>query len=382
MKSFPGRKTVAALLFVLLAGCRAADPAPSEIAQLQLVAGGLKAPLYVSAPPSDPRVFIVEQPGRIRIVKNGSLLAAPFLDITDRVSYGGERGLFSVAFHPLYAKNGLFYVDYTDKNGDTHVERYSVTKEPDVADPSSATLLLKIEQPYANHNGGLVVFGPDGMLYIGMGDGGSGGDPKGNGQNKESLLGKMLRIDVDHGNPYATPADNPYAKDPRARPEIWAIGLRNPWRYAFDSTDGLLYVADVGQNKWEEIDVVSAKQAGLNYGWNTMEANHCFKSAQCSSNGLVTPALEYDHSQGCSITGGLVYRGKDIPALQGHYFYGDYCLGWIRSFKYADGKITQKNQWDFGMANNIMSFGEDAQHEMYVCFQNGKVYKLVPKAHQ
>lgn len=347
--------------------------------QLQLFADGLKAPLYVTAPPADPRVFIVEQPGRIRIVKNSRLLPTPFLDLTDRVSFGGERGLFSVAFHPQYAKNGLFYVNYTDKKGDTHIERYTVSEDPDAADPASAKLILKIDQPYANHNGGLNLFGPDGMLYVGTGDGGSGGDPHGNGQNGKTLLGKMLRLDVDHGDPYAIPADNPFVKGPKRLPEIWAIGLRNPWRFAFDPVGGLLYVADVGQNKWEEIDIVPLKQGGLNYGWNIMEGNHCYKSLVCSSKGQVIAELEYGHSDGCSITGGFVYHGKAIPSLVGHYFYADYCLGWIRSFKYTRGKITEKKEWDFGVPNNVMSFGEDSQHELYVCYQNGKVYKLVSK---
>lgn len=366
---------------MLLASCSAGQPAPEGTAvRLELFAGGLTHPLYVTAPDSDPRVFIVEQPGRIRIVKNKELLATPFLDITDRVSYGGERGLFSVAFHPQYAKNGVFYVDYTDKKGDTHIERYSVSKDPDVADPASAKLILKILQPYANHNGGLVVFGPDGMLYIGMGDGGSGGDPKGNGQNKTTLLGKMLRLNVDHEEGYSIPEDNPFLHERESRPEIWALGLRNPWRFAFDREAGLLYIADVGQNKWEEVDVVPAKQGGLNLGWNRMEGNHCFKpSFLCNLNGAVLPAIEYDHTEGCSIIGGYVYRGKAIPALAGHYFYADYCLSWIRSFKYIDGKITDKRQYDLGVSNNVLSFGEDSQRDLYICYENGKVYKLVPK---
>ena len=215
-------------------------------------------PLYVSAPAGDPRIFIVEQPGQIRIVKNGQLMQKPFLDIADRVSFGGERGLFSVAFHPQYSKNGFFFVDYTDKEGNTCIDRYSVTQDADAADPASMKLILKIDQPYANHNGGHIQFGPDGMLYIGMGDGGSAGDPKGNGQDRSTLLGDLLRIDVDHGDPYAIPGDNPFINQKNLRGEIWASGLRNPWRFAFDWTDKLIYIADVGQNRYEEVDVAPA----------------------------------------------------------------------------------------------------------------------------
>lgn len=377
---FGSRCLLFLLLLTLPASSVSGQSTPdASAARLELFAGGLTHPLYVTAPDSDSRVFVVEQPGRIRIVKDKELLATPFLDITERVSYGGERGLFSVAFHPQYSKNGVFYVDYTDKKGDTHIERYNVTKNADVADPASAQLILKIVQPYANHNGGLLVFGPDGMLYVGMGDGGSGGDPRANGQNKTTLLGKMLRLNVDHKDGYSIPEDNPFLHERGARPEIWALGLRNPWRFAFDREAGLLYVADVGQNKWEEVDILPSKQGGLNLGWNRMEGAHCYKPAECDSEGLVTPAIEYGHQEGCSIIGGFVYRGKAIPALVGTYFYADYCLGWIRSFRFTDGKITNKQQYDFGVSSNVLSFGEDSQHELYVCYENGKVYKLVPK---
>ena len=354
-----------------------ADPGTGVV--LKLIAEKLEAPLYVTAPVNDSRVFIVEQPGRIRIVKGGTLLPRPFLDIADRVKYGGERGLLSLAFHPKYKENGFFYVNYTERDhGDTHVERYSVTADGDVADPASAKLILKIEQPYANHNGGHIQFGPDGMLYIAMGDGGSGGDPQGNAQNRANLLGDLLRIDVDHGNPYAIPEDNPFVHENGMRGEIWAWGLRNPWRFAFDRQSGLLYIADVGQNLYEEIDIAPASSAGLNYGWNVLEGKHCYSSRICSSEAMVVPALEYNHTQGCSITGGYVYRGKALPSLSGRYFYADYCLGWIRSIQYENGAIRERKDWNLGVQSNVLSFGEDAAGELYICFSNGKVYKFSP----
>jgi glucose/arabinose dehydrogenase len=238
--------------------------------------------------------------------------------------------------------------------------------------------MLHIGQPYANHNGGHVLFGPDGMLYVGMGDGGSGGDPHGNGQDRGTLLGKLLRIDVDRGEPYAIPRDNPFGAGRRGgRPEIWAWGLRNPWRFAFDRETGLLYIADVGQSRWEEIHVAAASQPGFNYGWNIMEGAHCYRSRTCDRSGLVMPAHEYDHSQGCSITGGFVYRGRGVPGLVGHYVYSDYCNGWIRSFRYVDGVAREHRDWDVSGIGNVTSFGEDGRGEMYVLSTNGRVYRVV-----
>src|SRR6266550_6078214 len=260
------------------------------------VAAGLSAPLYLTSPPGDSRLFVVEQAGRIRIVKSGTLLTKPFLDIASRVSSGGERGLLSVAFHPSYRTNGFFFVNFTDLAGNTRVERFTVSADPDVADPATSKLILTVVQPFANHNGGLNVFGPDGMLYIGLGDGGSGGDPFGNAQSRGTLLGKILRIDVDHGDPYNIPSGNPFVGQQGARGEIWALGLRNPWRFAFDRTSGLLYVADVGQDRFEEVDVVATSRAGVNYGWNTMEGATCFLAATCNQDGLEPPVLVYGHS--------------------------------------------------------------------------------------
>jgi len=355
-------------------------PLPGETGtlELQLVASGLSSPLYLTTPAGDPRLFIVEQEGRIRIVKNGQLPATPFLDITGSVGAGGERGLLSVAFHPSYATNGYFYVDYTDNNGDTRIERYTVGPNPDIADVASAKLILFIAQPYSNHNGGLVTFGPDGMLYIGMGDGGSGGDPQNRAQNPDSLLGKLLRIDVDHGDPYAIPAGNPFATSGGA-PEIWALGLRNPWRFAFDRAAGLLYIADVGQDLWEEVSVAPAGQGGLNYGWRIMEGLHCFNPTSCSSTGLVQPVVEYSHANGCSITGGFVYRGTRAPSLVGQYFYSDYCSGWMRSFSYANGAVTGQTSWSLNVSlGNVLSFGEDSAGELYVLSAGGGVYRIAP----
>ncbi len=352
-------------------------PPGAEQVQLQEVMSGLENPLHLAAPASDPRLFVVEQPGRIRIFADGQLLSTPFLDLTDRVRSGGERGLLSVAFHPDYASNGFFYVNYTDQNGDTRVERYSASGDRNRADPESAKLILGVGQPFSNHNGGLIVFGPDGMLYIGMGDGGSGGDPQGHGQNLGTLLGAMLRLDVDGGEPYAVPHDNPFVGETGARPEIWAYGLRNPWRFAFDHEADLLYVADVGQNRLEEINLVPAGSAGLNYGWNIMEGSDCFGGGSCNRDGLVLPVLEYEHSDGCSVTGGLVYRGQAIPSLAGTYFYADYCEGWVRSFRHLDGEPTEPREWEFGDLGNILSFGEDAEGELYVLSANGRVYRMV-----
>jgi glucose/arabinose dehydrogenase len=370
--------TLCALVLLACLGKARSDSGVDLAATLRLqpIASGLDSPLYLTAPAGDPRLFIVEQPGRIRIVGDGQLVARPFLDIVGRVSSGGERGLLSVAFHPQYASNGFFYVNYTDRNGDTRIERYSVTADPNVADPASGKLLLSIKQPFSNHNGGLNLFGPDGMLYIGMGDGGSGGDPMGNGQNRNTLLGKLLRIDVDGGDPYAIPPDNPFAGQNGARQEIWALGLRNPWRFSFDREANLLYVADVGQNRWEEVDVVPAGAGGLNYGWNRMEGTYCYGTPTCDQTGLVLPVLEYSHDQGCSVTGGYVYRGKSIPSILGQYFYADYCEGWVRSFKYANGAATEPREWAVGAVGNILSFGEDAAGELYLLAGNGRVYRI------
>lgn len=355
-------------------------PAGDVDIRLQQVAEGLQSPIFLTAPANDARLFIVEQPGRIRIVQNGNLLPAPFLDITSRVSAGGERGLLSMAFHPQYASNRTFFVNYTDTRGDTRIERYQAGADPNRADPASAELVLTVAQPFSNHNGGLVAFGPDGKLYVGMGDGGGGGDPQETGQDPAHLLGKMLRIDVDAARPYAIPADNPFVGQAGRRPEIWAMGLRNPWRFSWDRTASLLYLADVGQNRLEEINVVPAGQGGVNYGWDVMEGSDCVEpSTGCPRTGLTVPVAEYTHSDGCSVTGGYVYRGQDIAALRGHYFYADYCEGWIRSFRYASGAAADARSWNVEKVGSISSFGEDARGELYVISHGGRVFRIVAR---
>lgn len=347
---------------------------------LRQVAAGLSNPLFLTAPAGDPRLFIVEQPGRIRVVKQGTLLAAPFLDLTGKIAAGGEQGLLSLAFDPHYADNGYFYVYFNDTQGDIAVERYSVMPgNADLADPASVLRILSIAHPtFSNHNGGLLAFGPDGYLYAGIGDGGSGGDPSGNAQNLARLLGKLLRIDVSKSSaarPYAIPPGNPFAGQAGRMAEIWAYGLRNPWRYAIDGDT--LYIADVGQSQREEINAAPLAQGGLNYGWNIMEGNTCYKDAGCSPAGLTAPILDYDHSQGCSVTGGYVYRGNAIPELRGHYFYSDFCGGWLRSLRYQNGQTSDQRSWPVGNVGPVLSFGVDAQQELYLLSsEGGKVYRL------
>jgi glucose/arabinose dehydrogenase len=369
----------------LLAACGGnptEPPAATDSVRLVQVATGLDFPLFLTAPPGDnARLFIVEKTGKIRIVKSGSVLSTPFLDLSARVSDADEQGLLGLAFHPQYAVNGRFVVDYTDPNGDTHVSAFRVSANPDVADPASEQVLLAIDQPFDNHNGGMVVFGPDGKLYIGMGDGGSAGDPQGNGQNKGVLLGKILRVDVSGAGVLSVPADNPFVGQAGARPEIWSYGLRNPWRFSFDRAQGDLYIADVGQNAREEVDVAtSAAQfgKGLNFGWNVMEGVACYSpSSGCPRSGLTLPVLDYDHSNGCSITGGYVYRGSAAPGLRGLYFYSDYCSGWVRSFRLQGTAAADQRDWPaLRPGGQVTSFGEDAQGELYIMIQSGKVFRI------
>ena len=349
---------------------------------LQLLASGLSQPLYVTAPPGDTaRLFVVLQTGQMRIIRHDTLLPAPFLDVTALVSCCGEQGLLSMAFHPNYAQNGFFFIDYTDVNGDTRVARYRVSANPDSADGASATAILSQAQPFANHNGGLLLFGPDGCLYVGLGDGGSGGDPQGNGQNLGTLLGKILRIDVNGSLPYAIPAGNPFAGTAGARPEIWAYGLRNPWRFAFDRQTGDLYIADVGQNLHEEVDFQpAASRGGENYGWNVMEGLFCYNASTCTQTGLTLPVLDYAHDQGCAIVGGYVYRGTRLRILAGSYLYSDNCTGFVRSLRVANGQVTEQHDWSILLqaGQGVTSFGEDARGELYITTGSGSVYRIVP----
>jgi len=352
---------------------------------LRFVANGFSAPLYLTQPPGDTtRLFVVEQGGRIRVILNGTLAATPFLDISSLVLFSGERGLLSMAFHPNYANNHQFFVDYTDLSGTIQVVRYTAAT-PDAVDPGSAQAILSIAHPtYANHNGGLVKFGPDGYLYIGVGDGGgtaTTADPTGNGQRTDTLLGKILRIDVNSGSPYVVPANNPFVGLPPAKPEIWAYGLRNPWRFSFDRVTGDLYIADVGEASREEVDVQAATSpGGRNYGWSIMEGFACYNAATCSQTGLVLPVLDYDHTQGCSITGGYVYRGSQLPILTGQYFYGDFCRGWVRSFRYVNNSVVDQHDYltQFGNQGHITSFGEDLRGELYIVYNEGFIYRIAP----
>lgn len=382
------RRTVLACLVIAL--LQAAAPAeaqekpttPWPKIALVRAAGPFANPVHIAgARDGSGRLFVVEQRGRILVLKNGAALSAPFLDIKDRVRAGGERGLLSVAFPPDFSGRRRFYVDYTDRNGDTVIARFGVGSSPDAADPNSETILLKIEQPYANHNGGQILFGRDGFLYIGMGDGGSAGDPKNNAQNPASLLGKMLRLDVEGtAAPYGIPSDNPFVNKPRYRPEVWATGLRNPWRFSFDSATGDMYIADVGQDRWEEIHVQPASsRGGENYGWKVLEGSHCYGASECRREGLVAPVAEYDHSQGCSVTGGFVYRGKAHPGLVGIYLYGDYCSGKIWGLRREGDAWRSHLLADSGMA--ISSFGEDDSGELYVAEHGaGVIYRIeVPR---
>jgi len=352
-----------------------ASESQSHSVKLVQVGGRFRNPVHLASPPGDPRLFVVEQAGRIMVVKNG--VSSQFLDISSRVGSGGEMGLLSMAFHPDYRRNGQFFVNFTDKKGDTRIERFTVNSNPDVANESSAKLVITIDQPYSNHNGGHVVFGPDGMLYIGMGDGGSGGDPHGNGQNPRALLGKLLRLNVTRAEPYTIPVGNPYADGSDGRQEVWAIGLRNPWRIAFDRPTGLLYIADVGQSQFEEVHVEPASRAGLNYGWKKMEGDQCYGRDGCNREGLQIPQLVYNHSGGaCSITGGFVYRGRRIPSIVGHYFYSDYCAGWLRSFRYENARAVDRRDWKMDDVGHIVSFGEDSSGEMYIVAESGRIWRI------
>lgn len=356
--------------------------ASAQTIGLQTVAQNLNNPLFMTyAPDGSSRLFIVEQGGKIRILQNGKVLATPFLDLSKGISCCGERGLLGLAFHPEYKSNGFFFVNYTNPQGNTVVARYKVSSDPDRADPASGQILLTVEQPYANHNGGMLAFGPDGYLYIGLGDGGSGGDPQNNAQNLGSLLGKILRIDVNRreaGKAYGIPADNPFINRPGARPEIWSYGWRNPWRFSFDRTTGDLWVGDVGQNRWEEISFQPAGQGGGNYGWRIMEGTHCYNpSSGCNKEGLILPVLEYGHDVGNSVTGGYRYRGKAIPALQGAYLYADFGSGRIWAATESGGKWVSRELLQTRM--NPSSFAEDPEGELYVIDLGGLIYKLVAK---
>jgi glucose/arabinose dehydrogenase len=367
------RTTGALALACLLAGgaCGSAE----RMIDLHLVVDGLEQPVFVTeANDGSGRLFVLEQAGRILVLKDGKPLEHPFVDLGNRVESGrSEQGLLGLAFHPDFAHNGRFFVDYTRApDGATVIaELHASPDDPDRAEPQQR-VLLTVAQPFANHNGGMIGFGPDGYLYIGLGDGGSAGDPGDRAQNPDELLGKILRIDVDGEQPYAIPKNNPFA-DGGGRPEIYALGLRNPWRFSFDPADRRLWVGDVGQNRIEEIDIV---ERGGNYGWRLMEGRSCFRpTSGCERPGLEPPVTQYEHRHGrCSITGGYVFRGAAVPQLVGTYVFGDYCSGEI--FGLRQGEISVL--LDPGLS--IASFGEDAAGELYVVDHAGAIYRIVASA--
>jgi glucose/arabinose dehydrogenase len=335
----------------------------------------------VNAGDGSNRLFALEKAGRIRVIEDGAVADTPFLEITDRVgSSGSEQGLLGLAFAPDYAASGRFYVNYTDRTGATVISRFG-TDEGGTGNPAGEEILLTLPQPAPNHNGGHLLFGPDGMLWIGTGDGGAANDRFGNGQNPASLLGKMLRIDVSPVTGYAIPADNPWVdatwNGQEVADEIWAVGLRNPWRYSFDSATGDLWVADVGQNRWEEVNRTSAGSfGGLNYGWPIQEASSCFQVENCDTTGLEQPVLEYEHTGHCSVTGGHVYRGAAFPAAQGAYIFGDYCSGTVwAGIPQGDGSWAAVEL--LRTDDMITSFGEDEAGELYLVDFGGAVHRLV-----
>jgi glucose/arabinose dehydrogenase len=392
-----------------------ASAAPEAWPNIDLVeyTVGLDQPVHLThAGDSSGRLFVVEQAGRIRIVKNG-MVQGTFLDISDRVlspasGGGNEEGLLSLAFAPGFASGAdHFYVYYTNKKGNNQVSRFSLGADPNQANPASEELIIAFDHPtYSNHNGGQLAFGPDGFLYIGTGDGGGGGDPQGNAQNPGSLLGKLLRIDVEQGQAeafktaaftaflpsvfadsqgqppverlYTIPPDNPFVGQPGYREEIWALGLRNPWRFSFDRQTGDLYLADVGQQQWEEIDFQTASSVGgQNYGWNKMEGKHCYQDKPCDQTGLTLPVHEYIHDSGnCSVTGGFVYRGSQYPALQGIYLYADFCSGRVWGLKPENSSWINQELKDSNYF--ISSFGQGSDGSLYVLDRaSGKIYKVI-----
>ena len=344
---------------------------------LEPVVSGLSAPVgVVNAGDGSGRLFVVEKGGRIRVIEQGQLVDTPLLNISDSVSGAYEQGLLGLAFEP--GRPERFYINYTDRSGTTIIARYRVSDNPNVADAASAEVILRLEQPAGNHNGGNLLFGPDGYLWIGTGDGGAANDIFRNGQNSNTLLGAMLRLDVSSDNGYTIPPDNPFVAGGGAA-EIWAFGLRNPWRYSFDRATDELWIADVGQNHWEEVHKAASHVAGLNYGWPILEGNHCFEQANCSRDGLLSPVTEYNHDFGCSITGGNVYRGNDFPQLQGGYFFSDFCSGLIWAIDATNQSFIEPTLLlESGL--QISAFGEDEAGELYLTsFADGTLYRLVSK---
>jgi glucose/arabinose dehydrogenase len=357
---------------------------PSAL-DLEQVGLGFTNPVVITTRPGDDRLWIAEQNGRIRPISADDTPGDALVDLRNTVSDGNEQGLLGLAFPPDHETSGLFYIHYTRGNGDSVLARYGVNSAtPNVIDSDLTEVLWTVSQPFSNHNAGHIAFGPDGYLYVGYGDGGSGGDPLGAGQDDETVLGKMLRIDVSAANGYTAPSDNPFLDDADVPNVIWALGLRNPWKFSFDLSNDDLYIADVGQNMWEEISIQpSGSTGGDNYGWSVTEGNHCFSLDGCDMSGFVPAIHEYDHGSGCSITGGYVYRGTDIDGLDGHYFYSDFCQNQVLSFrKDGDGTVEHTN-WTTTMQGapnlqGVSTFGQDSDGELYVAsHRNGRIYKIV-----
>lgn len=344
--------------------------------RLEEVVRGLGAAVLLTSPPDDPRRFVVEQAGRVLLLESGEL--STYLDISDRITVGGERGLLGLAFHPDFAGNGRLFVHYSDEGGDTVVAEYAAEPGAPTADRASERVLLTVEQPASNHNGGTLAFGPDGMLYLGLGDGGAAGDRFDNGQDPTTLLGSILRLDVDGDGPYDVPSDNPFVDDGGA-PEVWLYGLRNPWRFTFH--EGQVLIGDVGQDAVEELDAVDLGAGGANLGWPVLEGDRCFRQEDCSREDLVPPVLTYTHGDtgGCAVIAGEVYRGEDAPALVGHWFYTDLCAGFLRSVRVVDGEVVEEHDWtdQVGRLDGPLSFGSDAAGEVYITTQDGRLLRLV-----
>ena len=355
---------------------------PLQGLSVEVVADKFTFPVFAASPAGDSRVFVVERAGRIRIIEDGgNVRGESFLDISDRIdsASGVELGLLGLAFHPQYASNGRFFVHYTDLDTDTVVAEFAVSTDPNLADPESEREILFVDQVGFRHRGGMLTFGPDGYLYVGIGD---GTEMNVHPQNLETLPGSILRIDVDRGDPYAIPPDNPFAAA-EGKDEIWAYGLRNPWRFSFDEASGRIFVGDVGEESWEEVDSVTLVNSGANFGWPFMEGSTCFTDASCGSRtDLVRPILEYPHeADQCAVTGGYVYRGTAIPEMVGHYFYADWCAGWVRSFLFDGENVTLPRDWSVSFDRDVgavASFGLDANGELLlVASDTGVVYRIV-----
>ena len=384
-------------LLLLLVGCGGEEasgpppppPPPPPVATYQSI-GTFTEPTFLAAPPGDTsRILVTERAGRVVVLRSGVRQTRPFLDLRTKISAANEDGLYSIAFDPLYASNRRFYAFYTNLNRDIRIVRYVVSSDPDSADESQADTILAIPHPIAgfsltfgNHHGGQLQFGPnDGKLYVSVGDGGCCGDPQPNGQRTKTLNGKLLRIDVSAGTGYSVPSDNPYPTDTSYAPEIWSYGFRNPWRFSFDRQTGDLYIGDIGDASWEEVDAVAGANPGkgVNFGWSMYEGTHCYHTP-CTASGITFPVVEYGHNPSCSVTGGYVYRGTRVTQLIGRYVYGDLCSGFVGSFLLAGGAATQRVDWTSQLSpgGSIVSFGEDARGELYIVVYGGGVYRIVP----